>query len=124
MAFYEFTEEENVVFTGVYLRMIVAGVLMVVVGLALIVFGLDHYSLSLELLLINAVGVILFVIGFLTFRSSKRYKKIVDTQGHDIMYLMEAMADARYVYTLIIALIVIVGVLLLIGVTFTGITLE
>jgi hypothetical protein len=120
MAFYEFTDDENVVFKGLSLRMNAVGGLMVLVGIGLIVFGAVRYPLSLELLLLVANGFILFGIGYLTFRSSKRFVKIIETEGHDIMYLMEAMSDLSRVYTLIVALIVVVLVFLGISASLLG----
>jgi len=114
MAFYEFTDEENVVFKSLYIRMNVVGILMVLVGVALILLGMIRYPLSGEMLLLVANGLILFGMGFLTFRSSKRFKKIVDTEGHDITYLMEAMNDLKRLYTLIVALIASVFVFFLV----------
>ena len=114
MAFYEFTDEENVVFKSLYTRMNIVGILMVLVGVALILLGMIRYPLSVEMLLLVANGLILFGMGFLTFRSSKRFKKIVDTEGHDITYLMEAMNDLKRLYTLIVALIASVFVFFLV----------
>jgi len=105
MAFYEFTDDENTVFQALSLRMNIAGVLMVVFGIGIIVFGAIQYPWSVTLALIAINGFILGGIGFLTFQSSKRFKKIIETQGHDIMYLMEAMEDQKRVYTLIVALV-------------------
>lgn len=120
MAFYEFTEEENAVFSGLSLRMNVVGVLMVVIGVGLIVFGVIRYPISLELLVVSALGIILFGMGYFTFQSSKRFRKIVETQGHDITYLMEAITGLNRLYTLVVVLIVAVGALL--GIT--GVLVE
>jgi len=107
MAFYEFTDEENSVFKALSARMNIAGVMMVVFGIGMIVFGGIRYPWSLTLLLLAINGFILFGIGYLIFQSAKRFRKIVETQGHDIMYLMEAMTDQRRLYTLIGALIIV-----------------
>ena len=120
MAFYEFTDEENIVFTGLSLRMNIAVVLMIVVGILLIVVGVVRYPFSMELVLLTANGLLLFGIGYLTFRTAARYKKIVDTQGHDIMYLMEAMTAQSRVYTLIVIIIVVVGVLMALSALLVG----
>ena len=107
MAFYEFTEDENLIFKSLALRMNIAGVMMVVFGIGMIVFGGIRYPWSLTLLLLAINGFILFGIGYLIFQSAKRFKKITVTQGHDIMYLMEAMVDQSRLYALIGALIVV-----------------
>ena len=120
MAFYEFTDEENVVFKGLSFRMNIVGVLMVLVGVALFLLGMIRYPLSLEMLLLVANGLILVGMGYLTFRSSKRFKKIVDTEGHDILYLMEAMNDLKRLYTLIVALIALIFVFFLVTAALLG----
>lgn len=107
MAFYEFTDDENAVFQGLSLRMNIAGVLMVLFGIGIIVFGAIEFPWSLTLALIVINGFILGGIGYLTFQSSKRFRKIIETQGHDIMYLMEAMQDQKRVYALIVALVAV-----------------
>lgn len=107
MAFYEFTDDENSVFQSLSLRMNIAGVLMILFGIGMVVYGGIEYPWSVTLLLMFINGVILGAIGFLTFQSSKRFKKIIETQGHDIMYLMEAMQFQSRVYTLIVALVAV-----------------
>jgi hypothetical protein len=81
--------------------------MMVVFGVGLIVFGGLEFPWSVTLLLFIINGFILFGLGYLIFQSAKRFRKIVETQGHDIMYLMEAMTDQKRLYTLIVALILI-----------------
>ena len=107
MAFYEFTDDENLVFQKLALRMNIAGVMMVVFGIGMIVFGGIRYPWSLTLVLLAINGFILFGLGYLIFQSAKRFRKIAETQGHDIMYLMEAMVDQSRLYTLIGALIIV-----------------
>ena len=107
MAFYEFTDDENAVFQSLSLRMNIAGVLMVLFGIGMLMYGPLMYALSLTMLLLVINGLILGGIGFLTFQSSKRFRKIIETQGHDILYLMEAMEDQKRVYTLIVALVAV-----------------
>ena len=118
MAFYEFTDDENAVFQSLSLRMNIAGVLMVVFGIGMVVYGAIEYPWSLTLLLMVINGLILGGIGFLTFQSSKRYRKIIETQGHDIMYLMEAMQNQNRVYTLIVALVAVSAFAMLASVLF------
>lgn len=120
MAFYEFTDEENVVFKGLSLRMNIAGALMIVVGVLMLIVGIVRYPFSMALVLLVANGLLLFGIGYLTFRTAGRYKKIVETQGHDIMYLMEAMTAQSRVYTLIVIIIVVVGVLMALSALLVG----
>ena len=118
MAFYEFTDDENLVFQKLALRMNIAGVMMVVFGIGMFLFGPLQYGLSLIMLLFVINGLLLFGMGFLIFQSAKRFKKIVETQGHDIMYLMEAMTDQSRLYTLIGALIIVSTLAMIAGALF------
>jgi hypothetical protein len=61
-------------------------------------------------------GLIYLLIGAWTRGASGSFKKIVDTTGHDITHLMEAVSSLHKMYSLIYTLIV-VGILLFLAAT-------
>ena len=143
---YEFSQDQNVLFSALAARMRLVGVFLAVVGVLNILAGLtiivaiyraklpqdyvesvvkkagDVSGKDVKDLLDNlpannylwgvtiafAVnGLIFLLMGVWTRSAAHHFQKIVDTQGHDISLLMQALGALNRMYTLIYTLIVL-----------------
>ncbi|MFX0093918.1 MAG: hypothetical protein ACFFBD_19420 [Candidatus Hodarchaeota archaeon] len=110
MAEYEFTKEENMVFSALYKRMLIMAIVIFTGGTAAVVqllFG------PLEILLL-AEGILYFIMAITFYLPVDNLRNIVSTEGSDISELMQALKEMDKGWLIVNAVtLVIVGVRIL-----------
>ena len=114
---YEFTDEQNRLFSDLAKKMRLVGFFMLVLGIAalialvvrLVAAGGEPIYVALP------VGVFLVLTGLWTLRSEIAFRRIVDTEGRDISHIMKAMGELRKFYALQYWLVVICLLLFLVS---------
>jgi hypothetical protein len=111
---YEFSERENVLIAGLASRMRFVGLLAFATGALVVVLG----ALRIDPLWIFS-GAFSTLIGLWTHRASVSFRDVVQTEGHDIPHLMQALEDLRKLYTLqfwagFLGLLVMLGVVIVV----------
>jgi hypothetical protein len=114
---YEFTPEQNVLFAGLASKMQFVGLFALGVGIVAIVLGALRRDVG-----ILFSGSLYALFGLWTERSSRSFRFVAATQGHDIRHLMRALNDLRRLFTLQywICLAALVATILLLGVSVVG----
>jgi hypothetical protein len=91
---YEFNQGENAVFSSLASGMKFVGIALMVLGALSILLALaGDFGAAVS-------GVIYLLIGIWTRSAANSIRAIVDTEGSDIMHLMNAMGDLKKLYTL------------------------
>lgn len=96
---YEFTSAQNEVIATLASAMRFVGVCLIVFAaltLIIAIFALFRSPLEGTTKVIDCI--INMIIGFLLLGSAHAFKRIVDTRGNDIHYLMEALIQLRTLY--------------------------
>ncbi|MEE2904366.1 MAG: DUF5362 family protein [Myxococcota bacterium] len=107
-ASYEFSTEQNSVFSSLASAMKVVGIVSCILG----ALSLLPILANPGIIFINGPqAIILLVVGVWTTRASNSIKAIVDTQGNDIQHLMDAMSGLSKLYRLQRALMILCLVL-------------
>ena len=107
-ASYEFSTEQNSVFSSLASAMKVVGIVSCILG----ALSLLPILANPGIIFINGPQAIIFlVVGVWTTRASNSIKAIVDTQGNDIQHLMDAMSGLSKLYRLQRALMILCLVL-------------
>jgi hypothetical protein len=104
---YEFKPGENKIIGQLAFKMHFVGLFLLAIGLIIIAIGVAvvfHVGPIIS-------GTLACVVGLWTQRASMSFKNVVQTEGHDISHLMDALDDLRKLYTLQYWLLVL-GVLL------------
>ena len=116
---YEFTEQENSVISALGTAMLIVSIVLWLSGLALLL-------LSIYAIAIVGIGIAVLVmsLGMYLWKAARSMRKIVKTQGQDIMHLMEAVENLTdYFKTIGIVLLIVLGIailgLLVVGVSNT-----
>ncbi|MEK6755567.1 MAG: hypothetical protein AABZ02_05375 [Bacteroidota bacterium] len=98
---YEFTVNQNETIRILASRMKFVGVFYIVVGVLFGFFGL------IALFFYTFVGIVYIIaivpqllIGIWTTNAASSFRQVVDTKGHDIPYLMNALVSLRKLFTL------------------------
>ena len=116
---YEFTEEQNGVIGSLAFYMRFCGIVMLVAAGLQFVVGL--LTITRGGFVNVGVAIISLIVGVLTLQAASGFRRIVDTRGKDIGYLMQALQSLRTLYRIqtwmiIIALILgVVAVVVVVG---------
>jgi hypothetical protein len=109
---YEFTGDENKLLAKLASRMHFVGLFGLGTGVLVIAAAVvrDHHFAAI------LSGAFYALIGIWTQRASVSFRRVVETQGHDIRHLLHALEDLRKLYTLqywicLLALLVALGLL-------------
>lgn len=95
---YEFTEEQNQVFTDLAKNVSFVGkAIAIIVGLVAITF-LFQFSSAQSLLVVDLLVVL--VIAFSHIKAAKSLRSVATTEGNDIDHLMKAMKNFNRFYFL------------------------
>ena len=108
---YEFDEGENAVFSSLASGMKFVGVVLMILGALSILSALaGNFGAAVN-------GVIYLLIGIWTRSAANSIRAIVDTEGSDIMHLMNAMGHLKKLFNLQKWLLIIgmVGIVLMIA---------
>ena len=117
---YEFSAQENETMQVLASRMKFVGIFNIVIGVLYGVAGLVFLLVQpLALLLYLPVVAMLVLVGLWTNSASSSFKMIVQTEGQDIMHLMNALTQMRKLYNLQFWLLV-VGLALVVIFFFVG----
>lgn len=117
---YEFSAQENETIQVLASRMKFVGIFNIVIGVLYGVAGLVFLLVQpLALLLYLPVVAMLVLVGLWTNSASSSFKMIVQTEGQDIMHLMNALTQMRKLYNLQFWLLV-VGLALVVIFFFVG----
>ena len=111
---YEFKERENIVIDKAALWSRVLGAVVI----AEAVVGLREIAA-------NPIGplvslVVALIVGIAFVRAGSAFKRVVDTEGDDVLHMMEAMQQLGRAFTIRIALMVIALVLIGVALLFFG----
>jgi|GEM_PF-6835376 len=111
---YEFTADQNTILEGLAQKMKIVAYFEIGIG------ALFLLSVLLGNFAEVGQGIFQMVIGVLTFKASRFFQAIVDSEGNDISHLMKAILELRNVYSIqfwmMIILAIVVGVALVAGV--------
>ncbi|MCP3963972.1 MAG: hypothetical protein GY719_39570 [bacterium] len=111
---YEFTPEQNELIADLARKMLTVGVFLYLIGGgAAVGFLWSAWSARMD----AALGLILLAafclaVATWTVMAGRSFRKIVDTEGHDIPHTMAALAQLRRFYTLHFWLIVLYLILI------------
>ncbi|MCS6807612.1 MAG: hypothetical protein RML40_02870 [Bacteroidota bacterium] len=96
---YEFTQEHNILFRNLALKLRIVGIAFIVLGILQSFLALVNNGIFG--IIAGVVGGILFaVIGVLMANAAKSFMLIVETEGDDITNLMEALQSLLSMYTI------------------------
>jgi hypothetical protein len=113
---YEFSENDNAVIGSLASKMLFVGIAVLVASVIVIIAGISRRDAVL-----GVTSLIYACIGSLTIAAARSFRKVVQSQGSDISYLMTALDDLRWIYMIQYWFILIsslsVGALLLIETT-------
>lgn len=114
---YEFNDTQNEIIGSLAKMMKMVGIFLLIIGIISLLSGFynweDNFMFIVE-------GLIVGVIGFWTFRAAKSFTAIVDTEGNDIVNLMDALVVLSKLFRLQL-LLLILGLALAIVLTTLGI---
>jgi uncharacterized membrane protein len=98
-------------------RMKFVGVFYIVVGALVGLIGLVALFFSPLVGIVYILSLLpQLLIGLWTTNAATSFRQIVDTRGHDIPYLMNALASLRKLYTLQFWLLIIAMALIVLGI--------
>jgi uncharacterized membrane protein len=98
-------------------RMKFVGVFYIVVGALVGLIGLVALFFSPLVGIVYILSLLpQLLIGLWTTNAATSFRQIVDTKGHDIPYLMNALASLRKLYTLQFWLLIIAMALIVLGI--------
>src|SRR5262245_45702231 len=101
---YEFTASENAVIEDLASKMRFVGMVGMLLGVLLGGAGIAGVVFNRMTAAANAgniiQGVLMLFVGVWTRSAASGFRRIVDTQGHDIANLMAALGELRRIYTL------------------------
>jgi hypothetical protein len=123
MAIYEFTGDQNTLFTSLARRLRFVGLAFIVLGVLqsfLSLINSNGFSIATGI----AGGALFVIIGVLMVRASASFRLIVETEGHDIDNLMQALAALLSMYNVQFWALVISGSLIVIVIAQALITLA
>jgi hypothetical protein len=113
MEIYEFTGEQNKLMTNLSQRLRFVGLAFTVLGILqsfLSFINSTGFSIAVGI----AGGLLFISIGVLMVRASVAFRSIVETEGHDIENLMQALHELLSMYNLQFWSLVVSGALILI----------
>ncbi|MFH0990853.1 MAG: hypothetical protein V1799_12635 [bacterium] len=118
---YEFNAMQDSTIRQLASKMKFVGIFMIIVCSLYAILGLFSLMVSPLITLIYLLFLTpLFLMGLWTTQASKAFRQVVDTKGHDIPFLMEALESLRKLYTLqfwiLIAGLVMIPVVIIIAV--------
>ncbi|MCB1190003.1 MAG: hypothetical protein H7A23_12730 [Leptospiraceae bacterium] len=90
---YEFNEKENLIFSDLAHKMRYVGVFGIILGFYNIVLTISDVTNFF-------FGITYIFLGAWTIRAAKSFQLVVDTQGNDIQYLMDALKELKKLFTL------------------------
>jgi len=98
---YEFTAQQNQTIRVLASKMKFVGVFYVAVAVLVGFIGLLALYFSAFVGILYLIAIIPeLLIGIWTINAATSFRKIVDTKGHDIPYMMNALGSLRKLYTL------------------------
>jgi type IV secretory pathway component VirB8 len=107
-ASYEFTTMQDEIIRSLSKKMKFVGVFYIVVS---VIVGLSALAFLLISPLVGFVYMILLtpelLIGIWTLNAAKSFRLVVDTKGHDIPHLINALINLRKLYTLMFWILII-----------------
>lgn len=115
---YEYTAEQNQLIADLARKMLGVGVFLALIGAVTLIAGLTsawRARVDVAVILFLAAAFLLIVATW-TILAARSFRKIVDTEGHDIDHTMAALAQLRRFYTLHFWLIVVYLVLIVLAI--------
>jgi hypothetical protein len=124
---YEFSTEDNALFTRLAKKMRKVGFWFLVYGVALIagfcfqlVWRRGGFNIDVTGLV---AGLVFLLLGGQTRRSSREFQQVADTEGRDVSHLMQAIRELSRFYGLIEVVISVVVILVIVGLALFGLLL-
>lgn len=122
---YEFTAEQNTILRQLSKKMKAVAIFLFIIGGLVIVQGIQAMLYGGNLIFSVGMGTIYILMGIWTFKASKSFEQVVQTEGNDIEHLMQANSSLLSLYNLqfwlfIIAVILTIVAGFMVGTTMTG----
>ncbi|MGK7909578.1 MAG: hypothetical protein AB4040_20400 [Synechococcus sp.] len=118
---YEFNFSDNTAIRKLSRTMRYLSCILIALGVVLLISGTVSawmYRILFPFALSSLQALILIVFGIWTGDSSQAFRKIVETEGHDIANLMAGLGELRKLFTLQLGLLLVAILLVLFTTTF------